>query len=71
MPYCSRNQRIASGLSGSPAEQTRRKSHGYRVPAFSTAIIDRIAVGVVKTFVTLWRERKSSCLLGSKPPSRW
>ncbi len=34
-------------------------------------IIERIAVGVVKTFVTSWRLRKSSCLCGSKPPSRW
>jgi hypothetical protein len=32
------------------------------VPASSIAIIERIAVGVVKTFVTSWRERKSSCL---------
>ena len=35
------------------------------------AIIARIAVGVVKTFVTSWRLRKSSCWAGSKPPLRW
>jgi hypothetical protein len=35
------------------------------------AIIARIAVGVVNTFVTSWRERTSSCLCGSNPPSRW
>ena len=33
MPYSSRNQRIASGFSGSPAEQTRRKRWGYFSPA--------------------------------------
>ena len=71
IPYCSRNQRIASGLSGSPAEQTIRNFCGKRSPASSIAIIARIAVGVVNTFVTSWRERKSSCSAGSKPPSRW
>ena len=44
---------------------------GYFSPAFSIAIIERIAVGVVKTLLASWRERKSSCLCGSKPPLRW
>ena len=69
-PYWSRNHRIASGLSGSPAAQTMRNSCGYRVPASSIAIIERIAVGVPKTFVTRCFERNASCLWGSKPPSR-
>ena len=43
---------------------------GSACPASSIAIIERIAVGVVKTFVTWCRLRKSSCLCGSKPPSR-
>ena len=34
-------------------------------------IIERIAVGVVNTFEAAWRDRKASCLCGSKPPSRW
>ena len=41
------------------------------MPASAIAIIERIAVGVVKTFVTSCRDRKSSCSCGSKPPSRW
>ena len=69
-PYWVRNQRIASGLRGSPAEQTRLNFCGYLSPAPSTAIIARIAVGVVKTFVTSCRLKKSSCLCGSNPPSR-
>ena len=68
--YWSRNQRIASGFSGSPALHTRRKRCGYRVRASPMDIIERIAVGVAKTFVTSWRLRKSSCRPGSKPPSR-
>ena len=66
-----RNQRIASGLSGSPAEHTIRNFCGKRSLTSPRAIIARIAVGVVKTFVTSWRLRKSSCLAGSNPPSRW
>ena len=69
-PYWSRNQRIASGFSGSPAAQTMRNSCGYRVPASAMPIIERIAVGVPKTFVTRYFERNASCLAGSKPPSR-
>ena len=71
MPNCSRNQRIASGLSGSPALQTRRNFWGYRVPASATDIIERIAVGVVNTFVAPCSLSTASCLWGSKPPSRW
>jgi hypothetical protein len=69
-PYWSRNQRIASGFNGSPAEHTMRNFCGYFSPAFSMPIIERIAVGVVKTLVASWRDRKSSCLCGSKPPLR-
>src|SRR3712207_8436338 len=57
--------------SGSPAEHTRRNFCGQRLPASPSPIIERIAVGVVKTFVAPWRERTSSCFSGSKPPSRW
>ena len=71
IPYCSRTHLIASGFSGSPAEHMIRIFCGYRVPASVIDIIERIAVGVPKTLVTSWRERKSSCLAGSKPPSRW
>jgi hypothetical protein len=70
-PYCSRNQRIASGLSGSPAEQTIRNFCGYRVPPSEIDIIDRIAVGVANTLLTPWRERKSGCFPGSNPPWLW
>ena len=70
-PYWSRNQRIASGFSGSPAEQTIRKSCGYRLPASAMPIIARIAVGVVNTFVGRCLDSTASCCSGSKPPSRW
>ena len=59
----------AAGMT--PAEHTIRNLCGNRSPASSIAIIARIAVGVVNTLVAPWRDSTSSCLAGSKPPSRW
>jgi hypothetical protein len=70
IPNCSRNQRITSGFSGSPAEQVMRNCCGYFLPASDTAVIARSAVGVVNMFVTPCFESWRSCSSGSKPPLR-
>jgi penicillin-binding protein 1A len=49
--------------------QKQRGGQGC-VPASPIPIIERIAVGVVKTLDAAWRESTSSCLCGSNPPSR-
>ena len=54
-------------------ERLARRAHDAellreRSPASPSAIIARIAVGVVKTFVTSWRQRKSSCWRGRSRP---
>jgi len=59
---------IIAALGGSPAEQTRGNAHGSRASASSIAIIERIAVGIVKKFATRWRERTG---VAGFPGERW
>jgi hypothetical protein len=69
IPYYSRNPADRIGSRGSPAGAHAAEPQWVARPVVGDQH-HRIAVGVVKTSLTSWRDTKSSCFCRSNPPRR-